>query len=350
MEDLDQIEILKRRKKISWVFFSLMIIILAIGISYYFLVYRFYQKTDNAYVKADVTWIVPRVSGEVVAVNVKDNQSVKHGQALVTLDKRDYEARYEQAQALLQAKQAGFAVQAENEKAAQANVQQAISSLDAAHADYQRLSADYQRYKALLADGVVTRQNFGAIQAQYVAAQASLQNAESAVQAAKAQSNSVQAGRKQLTADLENSKAALALYDLDRLSSTVVAPVNGTIGSLSVRVGSRVGAQTRLLAIIPDHSIYVEANFKETQIEKMHIGQTVSLKLDAYPDIEFTGRIESFSPASGAIFSMMPPDNATGNFNKVVQRVPVRISIQSRRYQDLIRPGLSVVATVDLRS
>ncbi len=119
---------------------------------------------------------------------------------------------------------------------------------------------------------------------------------------------------------------------------------------MAIQKGSRVSPQTRLMAIIPDNSLYVQANFKETQIQKMHIGQTVSLKLDAYPSLTYTGKIESFSPASGATFSLMPPDNATGNFNKVVQRIPVRIAIDPSPHIELIKPGMSVKATVNLKT
>ncbi len=352
MEEIrqEQREQFARRKKVSWFILICLFILLLIAAGYYFLVYRFYESTDNAYVKADVTWIVPRVAGEVIQLDVQDHQTVTKGQLLLALDNRDFQARYDQAKALLELKQANFAVQDENENAALASIREAQSSQAAVRADYERLSADYQRYKGLLSDGVITRQHFDTIQAQFLTAKAQLNNAQSTVDAAQAQLASIRAGRPQLKADVDNAKATVALYDLDRSSSQVVAPVDGKIGSLSVRLGSRVSPQTRLLAIIPNGSTYIEANFKETQIEKMHIGQLVALKLDAYPDVELQGKIESFSPASGAVFSMMPPDNATGNFNKVVQRIPVRIALEPNSNLDLVKPGLSVIATVDLRS
>ncbi|MCH7389031.1 HlyD family secretion protein [Acinetobacter dispersus] len=367
-----------RRKKFAWLVFGILLIGLLVGLGYYMLVYRYYQSTDNAYVKADLTWIVPRVSGAVTELQVKDNQEVRQGQLLAVLDNRDLQARYEQSQAMVAAREASFAVQNQNEKAAeagifqahssvnvaQASITQAQSSVETSKAELHRLQAEHVRYQQLLNDGVITQQKFEAIRAQYLSAQANYQNTLAAVESAKgqyqhamaavyasqAQTESVKATRIQMQADLNSAKASAKFNQIDVNSSQVVTPVSGKIGNIAVRLGSRVSPQTRLMAIIPDHSVYVEANFKETQIEKMQIGQRVELTLDAYPSLTFQGKIESFAPASGATFSMMPPDNATGNFNKVVQRIPVRIAIQPHPQLKLVKPGLSVVAQVDLRS
>lgn len=367
-----------RRKKFAWLVFGILLIGLLVGLGYYMLVYRYYQSTDNAYVKADLTWIVPRVSGAVTELQVKDNQEVRQGQLLAVLDNRDLQARYEQSQAMVAAREASFAVQNQNEKAAeagifqahssvnvaQASITQAQSSVETSKAELHRLQAEHVRYQQLLNDGVITQQKFEAIRAQYLSAQANYQNTLAAVESAKgqyqhamaavyasqAQTESVKATRIQMQADLNSAKASAKFNQIDVNSSQVVTPVSGKIGNIAVRLGSRVSPQTRLMAIIPDHSVYVEANFKETQIEKMQIGQRVELTLDAYPSLTFQGKIESFAPASGATFSMMPPDNATGNFNKVVQRIPVRIAIQPHPQLELVKPGLSVVAQVDLRS
>lgn len=367
----------KGRMVVRYLVSALLIAALTSAILYYLMVYQHFQSTENAYVKADITWILPRVTGEVTELKVRENQSVKKGQLLMVLDNRDLQARYRQAQAVVAAKQAGFAIQDQNEKAsqaaimqaeasvraAQASILQSDASVNAAQAEVNRLQADYVRHQGLLQDGVITRRQFEAINAQYLNAQAQYDNALAAVKAtqaqygntlaavrvAQAQTDSVKAVRSQMQADLNSAKASAEFNNVDVQSSTIVAPVAGKIGNLGVQIGSRVSPQTRLLAIVPQASIYVEANFKETQIEKMHIGQKVMLTLDAYPDETFMGKIDSFSPASGATFSMMPPDNATGNFNKVVQRIPVRISIDPTQKIDLIKPGLSVVAKVDLR-
>ncbi len=247
-------------------------------------------------------------------------------------------------------KEAALSVQQQNEKSAKSSIIEAHSGVVAAQADLTRLRKEFERYQDLLKDGVITRQNFEGVQSQYLTAQAQLSKAQAAVNAAEAQLGSLQASRAQLLADIQSANANLNLYQVDLASSKVVSPVNGKVGSLAIQKGSRVSPQTRLMAIIPENSLYVQANFKETQIEKMHIGQKVELKLDAYPSLTYTGKIESFSPASGATFSLMPPDNATGNFNKVVQRIPVRIAIDSSPHIDLIKPGMSVSATVDLRT
>ncbi|ENW92036.1 HlyD family secretion protein [Acinetobacter dispersus] len=353
MDNVAQLETdtnFQSRKKITWAVFSVLILFLILGIAYYFLVYRFYQSTDNAYVQADVTWVMPKISGEVVELIINDNQFVKKGEALAILDHRDYQARYDQAKSLVTLKQAALAVQQQNEKSAKSSISEANSGVVAAQADLSRLKKDFIRYQDLLKDGVITRQNFEGIQSQYLTAQAQVSKAQATVNAAEAQLGSLQASRAQLLADIQNANATLDLYQIDLSSSKVVSPVTGKVGSLSIQKGSRVSPQTRLMAIIPEKSLYVQANFKETQIEKMHIGQEVKLKIDAYPSLTYTGKIESFSPASGATFSLMPPDNATGNFNKVVQRIPVRIAIDSSPHIDLIKPGMSVSATVDLRT
>ncbi|HCA5021947.1 TPA: HlyD family secretion protein [Acinetobacter baumannii] len=353
MDNVAQLETdtnFQSRKKITWGVFSVLLLFLVAGILYYFFVYRFYQSTDNAYVQADVTWVMPKISGEVMELLINDNQFVKKGETLAVLDHRDYQARYDQARSVVSLKEAALGVQQQNEKSARSSIIEANSGVVAAQADLARLKKEFERYKDLLKDGVITRQNFEGIQSQYLTAQAQLSKAQAAVNAAEAQLGSLQASRAQLLADIQSANANLNLYQVDLASSKVVSPVSGKIGSLAIQQGSRVSPQTRLMAIIPENSLYVQANFKETQIEKMHIGQKVKLKLDAYPSLNFTGKIESFSPASGATFSLMPPDNATGNFNKVVQRIPVRIAIDSSPHIDLIKPGMSVSATVDLRT
>ncbi|HEO1822184.1 TPA: HlyD family secretion protein [Acinetobacter baumannii] len=353
MDNVAQLETdtnFQSRKKITWGVFSVLLLFLVAGILYYFFVYRFYQSTDNAYVQADVTWVMPKISGEVMELLINDNQFVKKGETLAVLDHRDYQARYDQARSVVSLKEAALGVQQQNEKSARSSIIEANSGVVAAQADLVRLKKEFERYQDLLKDGVITRQNFEGIQSQYLTAQAQLSKAQAAVNAAAAQLGSLQASRAQLLADIQSANANLNLYKVDLASSKVVSPVSGKIGSLAIQKGSRVSPQTRLMAIIPENSLYVQANFKETQIEKMHIGQKVKLKLDAYPSLNFTGKIESFSPASGATFSLMPPDNATGNFNKVVQRIPVRIAIDSSPHIDLIKPGMSVSATVDLRT
>ncbi len=333
-------------KIILAVFFGLAVL----GIIYYFMVYRYFESTENAYLKADVTWVSPRVSGEITQLDVKNNQQVQAGQVLMKLDDRDTKARYAQATALTELKQAALGVQRQNIAGQQAMIAEANAGLDAANAEMSRLKKDYDRYQQLLREGVTTRQRLETVQSQYLSAVAQVKRAQAGVSAAQAQLGGIEASREQLVADVNSAKANVNIVGVDADSAQVVAPVSGTVGNLGVRLGSRVNSQTHLLAIVPLDKTFVQANFKETQITKMRVGQTVTIKLDAYPDYEFTGHIDSFSPASGAEFSLLPPENATGNFNKVVQRLPVKILIDHKAGQPVLRPGLSAVVKVDLRT
>ena len=333
-------------KIILAVFFGLAVL----GIIYYFMVYRYFESTENAYLKADVTWVSPRVSGEITQLDVKNNQQVQAGQVLMKLDDRDTKARYAQATALTELKQAALGVQRQNIAGQQAMIAEANAGLDAANAEMSRLKKDYDRYQQLLREGVTTRQRLETVQSQYLSAVAQVKRAQAGVSAAQAQLGGIEASREQLVADVNSAKANVNIIGVDADSAQVVAPVSGTVGNLGVRLGSRVNSQTHLLAIVPLDKTFVQANFKETQITKMRVGQAVTIKLDAYPDYEFTGHIDSFSPASGAEFSLLPPENATGNFNKVVQRLPVKILIDHKAGQPVLRPGLSAVVKVDLRT
>lgn len=339
-----------KRKRLPKIILAIFLILAVLGIIYYFMVYRFYESTDNAYLKADVTWVSPRVSGEITQLDVKNNQEVKAGQVLLKLDDRDTQARYQQANAITALKEAALGVQRQNIAGQQAMVSEAQAGLEAANAEMTRLKKDYDRYQQLLREGVTTRQRMETVQSQYLSAVAQVKRAQASVAAAQAQLGGVEASREQLVADINSAKANVNLIGVDASSAQVVAPVSGTIGDLAVRLGSRVNPQTRLLAIVPLEKTFVEANFKETQITNMHVGQKVTVALDAYPDHEFTGHIDSFSPASGAEFSLMPPENATGNFNKVVQRVPVKILLDRKAGDPVLRPGLSAVVKVDLRT
>ena len=345
--DADVVNKRKRLPKIILVAFSIIVII---GIIYYFMVYRYFESTENAYLKADVTWVSPRVSGEITQLNVKSNQQVKAGQVLMQLDDRDTKARYAQATAMTELKQAALGVQRQNIVGQQAMIAEADAGLDAANAEMNRLKKDYDRYQQLLREGVTTRQRLETVQSQYLSAVAQVKRAQAGVSAAKAQLAGIEASREQLNADVNSAKANVNIIGVDADSAQVIAPISGTVGNLGVRLGSRVNSQTHLLAIVPLDKTFVEANFKETQITKMRVGQKVTIELDAYPDYEFTGRIDSFSPASGAEFSLLPPENATGNFNKVVQRVPVKILIDHKQGQPILRPGLSATVKVDLRT
>ena len=342
--------VVNKKKYLPKMIMAVFLVLAVLGMIYYFTVYRYFESTENAYLKADVTWVSPRVSGEITQLDVKNNQQVTAGQVLMTLDDRDTKARYAQATAITELKQAALGIQRQNIAGQQAMIAEANAILDAANADMSRLKKDYDRYQQLLREGVTTRQRLESVQSQYLTAVAQVKRAQAGVSAAQAQLGGIEASREQLIADVNSAKANVNLIGVDADSAQVIAPVSGTVGNLGVRLGSRVNSQTHLLAIVPLDKTFVQANFKETQITQMRVGQRVSIKLDAYPDYEFTGRIDSFSPASGAEFSLLPPENATGNFNKVVQRIPIKILIDHKAGQPVLRPGLSAVVKVDLRT
>ena len=183
----------------------------------------------------------------------------------------------------------------------------------------------------------------------YQSAVANSQRSQASISAAQAQQGSVGTTRGQAVAELEAAKANLKLAELDLASTAVYAPISGVVGDLSARLGSRVSAGGRLLAIVPLDSVFVEANFKETQVTKMAVGQVAEIKIDAYPQQVFTGHIQSISPASGAEFALLPPDNATGNFNKIVQRLAIKVILDQANKQQLLRPGMSAEVTVSLQ-
>ena len=347
---IEDSQAVNKKKYLPKIILAVFLALAVLGAIYYFTVYRYFESTENAYLKADVTWVSPRVSGEITQLDVKNNQQVQAGQVLMKLDDRDTKARYAQATALTELKQAALGVQRQNIAGQQAMIAEANAGLDAANAEMSRLKKDYDRYQQLLREGVTTRQRLETVQSQYLSAVAQVKRAQAGVSAAQAQLGGIEASREQLVADVNSAKANVNIIGVDADSAQVVAPVSGTVGNLGVRLGSRVNSQTHLLAIVPLDKTFVQANFKETQITKMRVGQHVTIKLDAYPDYEFTGHIDSFSPASGAEFSLLPPENATGNFNKVVQRLPVKILIDHKAGQPVLRPGLSAVVKVDLRT
>lgn len=340
-------------KSRRWLPISVLLFFVVLGLSllvYYLLVYRYYETTDDAYIKADVTWVMPRIMGEITQLNVVENQTVQAGDVLLTIEDKDIQARLAGAKAALIAKQAAINVQNEQLAAARAKVAEAQAGLITAEAQAHHAAKEQTRYRQLVNEGVSTRQHLDAVTATYQSASATVVQAQAAIAAAKANVAALQAQRNQLDADITASQAQINLIDVDAQGANVTAPISGVVGSLSAQLGNRVSPQSRLLAIVPLQQAYIIANYKETQITHMHVGQSVNIELDAYPDLELTGTVASFAPASGAEFSLLAPDNATGNFNKVVQRIPVRININNAANVPNLRPGLSAVVTVDLKS
>ncbi|QGN56503.1 HlyD family efflux transporter periplasmic adaptor subunit [Novosphingobium sp. Gsoil 351] len=326
---------------------------------------RTHESTDNAYLEADSTAVAPRISGQVAAVLVRDNQPVHAGDPLLRIDSQDYDARLLAAQAAVadahaqvMSARAALAALDPQEGLALAERRAASTAISAADAEYARASADSVRFRELGSRGFATRRDVERLNAAAVSAASLRDRTRADTQVAAARSAVVSARRPQLEADLAQAEAAalkaragLTLARQERDYATIVAPIEGIIGNRRVRTGDYVQPGTQLLTIVPLTSLYVVANFKETQTREMRPGQRVSVKVDALGGSRLTGRIDSFAPGSGSEFTLLPFEPGSGNFTKIVQRVAVRIRLDANQPElRNLRPGLSVNAEVDLES
>ena len=338
----------------------------ALGLGYqYNTVWAHQETTDNAYVRADITPVAAKVDGYVAKLMVDDNQRVKAGEVLMVIEPADYEASVAKAEADVAAARANLQTliaarrSAGAELGAQAGViGQAAANVAAAQATAIRAAADEARFAELAARGWTTKARLDQARAEAQAARAAVIAAQAGVSAQRGNAGALAAGTARADAaiaageaQLRAAKAALAAARLNLSRTVVKAPVDGVVGNRAVRAGQLVKAGQQLLAVVPMSEAYVVANFKETQLEKMRVGQKVELRLDAYPSLAIEGRLESLAPASGAQFALIPTDSATGNFTKIVQRVPVKIKVERTGLAaQLLRPGLSVEATVNTES
>ena len=312
--------------------------------------WRYFETTDDAYVQADNVVIIPKVAGYVTAVDVTENQLVHKGDTIVQLENDDYIARRDQAQAEVNSTESQV-VLLDRQKALQtAMIAQATAGISAAKAKANDADIEYERDKHLIAQGYVTKERMDADQAAAAAADANTVQAEAALRAAESQLAVIEAQQQQTQAGLAQAKARLANAQIDLDHTVIKAPLDGSVGNRSAQVGDYVGPGSQLFTFVPESDLYVIANFKETEVERMHVGQHVSLWADVNPGRELYGVIQSLSPATGSEYSLLPPQNATGNFTKIVQRLPVRIEFtrDSDPPAD-IRAGLSMVVTVDTR-
>lgn len=317
----------------------------------WFTKYRYIQTTDNAYVQSDISIISPKVTGYLASVAIVENAYVHKGDLLATIEQRDFEIALAQAKAKAAAQHASVKTYGEQIKAQIATADKAKAEIGSSQAEAQRTGADLTRYAALARDAYASRQKLEQARAAQSSANASLASAKAASIAADAQIDVLRAQMNQAEklADQADAEVAAAQRNLDY--TLIRAPVDGVIGNKHLDTGQLVSPGQQLASIVALPHVYVEANFKETQIENMRIGQTAIIHADAYPDVKIIGRVASFSPASGQIFSLLPAENATGNFTKVVQRVPLRISVpDDNELKGLLRPGLSVTVSVDTHS
>jgi membrane fusion protein (multidrug efflux system) len=311
---------------------------------------RFIESTDNAYIGADITVIAPKVTGYISSMAVGDNQKVTAGNVLFEIDASDYRAKLAQAEAAVQARRAALEVIERQIATQQSAIAEADAQLRSTRADQQRTDEDLKRYRQLAAASFVSNQKLELAQTDQRKARAAVDRAEAARALEQNQIAVLRANREQAMAQIAQAEADLAAARLDLENTVVRAPVDGVIGNRTGQTGQYVKPGTQIMVIVPTTDIYVVANFKETQLRGMKPGQPARLKVDAFPDQVLQGHIDSFAPASGAKFSLLPPDNATGNFTKIVQRVPVKLRIDSTDGQKpLLVPGMSVIVDVDLR-
>jgi len=312
---------------------------------------KFMQGTDDAYIQADAVTISPKVSGYVDKVFVADNQQVKAGTPLVQIDARDYRAQAAQVEAQIDVARANAEGVRAQIREQQAAIDKARSDLSAARSDAAFAHAEVVRYQPLAASGAETREKLSQLRNQARQADAQVAAANAALTSATRRVGTLQAQVQQAQAQGEASRAQLDAAKVNVGATILRASIDGRVGDKTVRIGQYVQAGTRLMSIVPVAQIYIEANFKETQVGLMRVGQPVSIEVDALPGVEVHGRVESVSPGTGAQFSLLPPQNATGNFTKIVQRIPVRIAIDAGpETRKLLVPGMSVDVTVDTRS
>ncbi|WP_347159108.1 HlyD family secretion protein [Pontibacter chitinilyticus] len=336
----------KKSKKIIPIILGLLLIVGAIfGIKEY-LYFSKHEDTDDAQIDADISPVVARVGGYVDSIMFEENEHVKEGQVLVKLDQRDYQIKLEQAQAAQQGATAGTNVAQSQISTTQANASTAKANAEAAKVKLWQAEQDYKRYANLVKDGSVTQQQFEQAKAQRDAAQAAYQAAQDNYNAAVKQIATTRSQLAVSNTGVDQSQANVDFAKLQLSYTTIEAPVSGMASNKNIQVGQLIQPGQKLFSIVNDSSLYITANFKETQLENLREGQHVDIEVDAFPDVEVDGVIYNFSPATGAKFSLLPPDNATGNFVKVVQRVPVKIKILPNKIMDELRPGMSVKVSV----
>lgn len=339
-------------KKFSSLIFAILALIAVFVILYAWRIPPFtsaIQSTDNAMIQGQVTIISPQLSGYMTEVNVQDFQQVKKGQVLAQIDNRIYQQKLNQAKANVAVQEAALALNVQDKLSAEASIRQSEASIVNADAQAVRMTNEFKRQSALANSGAVSKSDFDATNASYKQANASLEQTKAALQIAKQSLNNVVVKRTELEANLEQAQAALALAQIDMDHTQIIAPEAGQLGQVNVRLGAYVSAGTQLMGIVPSH-IWVIANMKETQMANIKVGQPVSFTVDALNGKKFTGKVERLSPATGSEFSVITPDNATGNFVKISQRIPVRIQIdEGQAMSDRLKPGMSVVVGVNTK-
>ncbi len=317
---------------------------------HYIVVGRYMVTTDDAYVRANNTVMGAKIAGHIAKVAVGDNMRVGAGNVVFEIDDGDYRLAVESARAKVATQEATITRIERQVMAQQSSVEQAKSQLVSAEAATKRAQADFGRQEELSTKGFASKATFDVSQAGRDQAVASVQGAQATLDAAEAQVDVIKAQKAEAEGQLQELRAALARAVRDLSFTVVRAPVDGTFANRIVNVGDYVQPGQRLANVVPLDDVYIDANYKETQLGRLKPGQPVSITVDAVSGRTIKGVVDSLAPASGSVFTLLPPDNATGNFTKVVQRVPVRIRVPfSVARENLLRPGMSVITTINTK-
>jgi membrane fusion protein (multidrug efflux system) len=325
---------------------SAVVVVVASAALYWNFVLRFEQSTDDAYVGGNVTVLAPKVNGFVEQILVTDNQRVKAGDVLVRLDSRDYDAKLAQASAEVDSARAAVAELQAKQQLQFAVIGQHAADKSASAAELTRAASDKVRYGELVKSDAVSNQIVERANADYTKASAGLARSDAALLAAQRQLDVLGAQIVDARARVSTALAAQKVAALNVEYTTIRSPVDGYVGNRTGRVGMLANVGAPLLTIVPASGLWIDANFKEDQLKRMHAGDRVDISLDA-SSVSLHGHVDSLAPATGATFSVLPAENATGNFTKIVQRVPVRVLLDPQPdLENVLRPGLSAVVTV----
>ena len=321
-----------------------------LGGSHYWTTSRFEIATDDAYVAADSTPVAPKISGYIKDVLVTDNQAVKAGDVLARIDDSDLQTALSQSKANVAAAAADIG----NLKAQIEQQQQVIaaarSNITADQASQLYAQQDHSRYADLVKTGFGTVQKVQQAQSAISQANAAVQRDQAVLAGALKQSDVLRAQLTRAEAELAHDVSLQKQAELNLGYTNIVAAIDGTVGARALRTGAYVQAGTQLMQIVPLQTVYITANYKETQLTNVHAGQPVEVEVDTFPGVKIAGHVDSLSPASGQEFALLPPDNATGNFTKIVQRIPVKIALEpNSALAGRLRPGMSVESIIDTK-
>jgi membrane fusion protein (multidrug efflux system) len=335
-------------KKIIFPVILAAVLVLAVGFTlkeYFY--FQAHEVTDNAQVDADISPVISRVSGYVKEIRFTDNQDVRAGDTLAILDDRDFKIKLQQAEAALASARQSVNVSRYAIQEAESNIATARAKVKAAEVKVWKATEDFNRYKNLYADHAITKAQYDAVKADKESAEAALLVAQTQVPVIHKKVSTNEQEAMAIASNIAGRQSDVDYARLQLSYTAIIAPADGIASKRNIQLGQLVQAGQSLLAIVNDKGLYITANFKETQMEHLKVGEKVDITVDAYPDVQVHGSVQSFAGATGAKFSLLPPDNATGNFVKVVQRVPVRIKLDSNAgFNTVLRPGMSVKVVV----